>query len=104
MLVLFETPAGFALFKVLKEKKLKKVDDIFEQFESPEKAAELYATAAGAQPPLTFAEQREARRFPEVRRYHRGKILAMLLTAMFSIFNRPFPLPQPSWRANSAAT
>jgi nucleolar protein 58 len=41
MLVLFETPAGFALFKVTNEKKLAKVDNIFTEFESPEKAAEM---------------------------------------------------------------
>jgi nucleolar protein 58 len=38
MLVLFETPAGYALFKVLDEGKLTEVDDIFKQFESPDKA------------------------------------------------------------------
>ncbi len=42
MLVLFETPAGYALFKVNDEKKLKKVDDLFCEFESPEKANSLY--------------------------------------------------------------
>jgi nucleolar protein 58 len=41
MLVLFETPAGFALFKVLKDKKLAKEDAIFEHFETPDKAAKL---------------------------------------------------------------
>lgn len=29
MLLLFETPAGFALFKVLNEKKLEKVEVVF---------------------------------------------------------------------------
>ena len=41
MYVLFETPAGFALFKVLKEGKLKDVDDIHKYFETPEKAAKI---------------------------------------------------------------
>lgn len=41
MLVLFETAAGFALFKVLKEKKLKKVDDLAEEFSTLEKASKL---------------------------------------------------------------
>ncbi|OMJ79892.1 hypothetical protein SteCoe_19978 [Stentor coeruleus] len=41
MLVLFETAAGFALFKVLKEKKLKKVDDLAEEFSTLEKATKL---------------------------------------------------------------
>lgn len=38
MLVLFETPAGYALFAVSDEKKLKKVDDINEAFSTPAKA------------------------------------------------------------------
>ena len=41
MLVLFETPAGYALFKVLDESKLDKVDDIYKNFETPEKANKL---------------------------------------------------------------
>lgn len=41
MLVLFETPAGYAIFKVNDEKKLKKVDSLFSEFESPETANEL---------------------------------------------------------------
>jgi nucleolar protein 58 len=41
MLVLFETPAGYALFKVLDEKKLEKVDDIMAAFSSSGKAAKL---------------------------------------------------------------
>lgn len=41
MLVLFETPAGLALFKVLKEGKIKKEDDLFKYFESPEKASKF---------------------------------------------------------------
>ncbi|CAL4080447.1 unnamed protein product, partial [Meganyctiphanes norvegica] len=38
MLVLFETAAGFAVFKLLDEKKLSKVENLFEDFETPEKA------------------------------------------------------------------
>jgi len=38
MLVLFETPAGYALFKVKDESKLKSVDNIFEEFKTPGKA------------------------------------------------------------------
>ena len=37
MLVLFETPGGYALFKVLDEGKVKNADTIFQQFETPEK-------------------------------------------------------------------
>lgn len=38
MLVLFETPAGYALFKA-DSKKLSKVNDIYAEFESAEKAS-----------------------------------------------------------------
>ena len=41
MLLLFETPAGYALFKVLNEGKLSTVSDIWKDFESPEKAANI---------------------------------------------------------------
>ena len=41
MLVLLETPAGFALFKVLKEKKLKQVDSLAEEFSTPDRANKL---------------------------------------------------------------
>lgn len=41
MLVLFETPGGYALFKVLDEGKFEDGKKIFEQFESPEKATSL---------------------------------------------------------------
>ena len=41
MLVLFETAAGFALFKVLKEKKIRKVDDLSTEFETLDKASKL---------------------------------------------------------------
>ena len=41
MLVLFETPAGLALFKVLKEKRVRKSDDVSELFASADKAAEM---------------------------------------------------------------
>lgn len=41
MLVLFETSAGFALFKVLQEGRLQQVDDLAADFETPEKAKKL---------------------------------------------------------------
>lgn len=41
MLVLFETAAGFALFKVLKEKKLRKVEDLSSEFSTLDKATKL---------------------------------------------------------------
>ena len=41
MLILFETPAGFALFKVLDTGKLMEVGDVFEYFKSPEAAAKV---------------------------------------------------------------
>ena len=41
MYVLFETAGGFALFKVLKEKRLKNVDTLHEYFADPESANEV---------------------------------------------------------------
>lgn len=41
MLILFETPAGLALFKVLKEGKIKKSEDLFKYFETPDKASKI---------------------------------------------------------------
>ncbi|KAM7279802.1 hypothetical protein ACFE04_006936 [Oxalis oulophora] len=41
MLVLFETPAGFALFKVLKEGSLSKVDDLGKEFQTTELARKI---------------------------------------------------------------
>lgn len=41
MLVLFETPAGFAIFKLLDEKKLQKSDDLFKDFETAESARQM---------------------------------------------------------------
>ncbi|XP_037552607.1 nucleolar protein 58 isoform X4 [Nematolebias whitei] len=41
MLVLFETAAGFAIFKVLDESKLQQVDSLYKEFETPEKAHKI---------------------------------------------------------------
>ncbi|XP_064646366.1 nucleolar protein 58-like [Lineus longissimus] len=41
MLVLFETPAGYAVFKLLDEKKLSKAENLYLDFETPEKAANV---------------------------------------------------------------
>ena len=41
MLVLFETPAGYAIFKVLDEGKLQKSDDLYKDFETPEAASKV---------------------------------------------------------------
>ncbi|KAH9307437.1 hypothetical protein KI387_035348, partial [Taxus chinensis] len=41
MLVLFETPAGFALFKVLDEGKLSKVEDLWKEFQTTESARKV---------------------------------------------------------------
>jgi len=41
MLVLFETAAGFALFKVLNESKLKQVEDLSKEFENVDSASKL---------------------------------------------------------------
>lgn len=42
MLLLFETPAGFALFKVLKEKKFNKIEDFSQYMSSEEKLKKMY--------------------------------------------------------------
>ncbi|KAM9821229.1 nucleolar protein 58 [Neosynchiropus ocellatus] len=41
MLVLFETAAGYAIFKVLDESKLEQVDSLFKEFDTPEKANKI---------------------------------------------------------------
>ncbi|CAN8269669.1 unnamed protein product [Cochlearia groenlandica] len=41
MIVLFETPAGFALFKVLDEGKLSNIEDLGKEFSSPDKAKKI---------------------------------------------------------------
>jgi hypothetical protein len=41
MLLLFETPAGFALFKVLKEKKFNKIDDFNPYMTSEDKLKKM---------------------------------------------------------------
>ncbi|XP_023247357.1 nucleolar protein 58 [Copidosoma floridanum] len=41
MLVLFETPAGYAVFKLLDENKLEKVDNLYHDFETPEGASRV---------------------------------------------------------------
>jgi nucleolar protein 58 len=46
MYVLFETPAGFALFKVLKEGKLKDLDTLHENFETIDKTNKIVKLAA----------------------------------------------------------
>ncbi|KAK2576303.1 hypothetical protein KPH14_005668 [Odynerus spinipes] len=41
MLVLFETPAGYAIFKLLDEKKLAQTENLFLDFETPETASRI---------------------------------------------------------------
>lgn len=41
MIVLFETAAGYALFKLLDEKKLEKSEDLYRDFETPERASKI---------------------------------------------------------------
>lgn len=47
MLLLFETSAGYALFKVLKEAKLQDVENLWKEFENPEKASSMYVLGWG---------------------------------------------------------
>lgn len=42
MLALFETPAGYAIFEVLKPKVLKDIDSINDNFLTAEKAKKMY--------------------------------------------------------------
>jgi|AntAceMinimDraft_1070359.scaffolds.fasta_scaffold255297_1 nucleolar protein 58 len=48
MLVLFETPAGYALFKVTDEKKLADGEALQKEFETPEGAAKMIKLKAFA--------------------------------------------------------
>ncbi|XP_046608150.1 nucleolar protein 58 [Neodiprion virginianus] len=41
MLVLFETPAGYAIFKLLDEKKLSETENLYHDFETPEAASRI---------------------------------------------------------------
>jgi len=41
MLVLFETPAGYALFSLKNEGKLEDVNNLYKEFETPEKANKM---------------------------------------------------------------
>jgi len=43
MLLLFETASGYAVFKVLKEKKLNKCENVFEEFNNQDKLSKLLA-------------------------------------------------------------
>jgi len=48
MLVLFETPAGYALFKVVDKSKIKNAtaEDLMQSFATPEAASNLYVVFA----------------------------------------------------------
>jgi hypothetical protein len=48
MLLLFETAAGFALFKVNREDKLEKVDDLYREFDSLDAAQKVRSEGEGA--------------------------------------------------------
>ncbi|XP_050084065.1 nucleolar protein 58 [Anopheles aquasalis] len=41
MFVLYETPAGYAIFKLLDNNKFKEIDNLYLEFESPEKASKI---------------------------------------------------------------
>ena len=44
MLVLFETPAGYSIFRISSTKKLKSIDDIASMFKDEETASQQYET------------------------------------------------------------
>lgn len=46
MLILVETAAGYALFKIASEKKLKKIDDIYSYLENEDQAKKLISLEA----------------------------------------------------------
>ena len=68
MYVLFETPAGFALFKVLKEKALKDIDSLHEYFDTPENAAKIVKLKAFKR----FADTKQAMK--SVQKLVNGKV------------------------------
>ncbi|XP_059050191.1 nucleolar protein 58 [Achroia grisella] len=41
MLILFETPGGYAIFKLLDESKLSQIDDLYQEFNTPEGASSV---------------------------------------------------------------
>uniref|UniRef100_A0A182NMW4 Nucleolar protein 58 n=1 Tax=Anopheles dirus TaxID=7168 RepID=A0A182NMW4_9DIPT len=41
MFVLYETPAGYAIFKLLDDNKFKEIDNLYLEFETPEKASKI---------------------------------------------------------------
>jgi hypothetical protein len=58
MLVLFETPAGYALFKVLDEDRIQKVSDIIEAFNDEDSASEVYINILSkTNNPLVFSSK-----------------------------------------------
>ena len=46
VLVLFETPGGFALFKVIKDGKIKDIDNLHTSFETADKANQVVKLTA----------------------------------------------------------
>ena len=54
MLVLFETAAGFALFKVLQEGKLKEATDLWQDFSSIEAAESVHTLATSVLVQITW--------------------------------------------------
>lgn len=76
MLVLFETPAGHALFKLLDATKLKKPDDLRDCFETAEKTRKLCVHA----PPCKHqASSTRATDSPRARSAARGRARDSLL-------------------------
>lgn len=68
MYVLFETAGGFALFKVIKDKKVDKVDSLHEEFETPEAAAKIVKLKAFKQ----FKDTKDA--LKSVEKLMKGKV------------------------------
>lgn len=50
MLVLFETPAGYALFKLLDKAKIAKPEDVYKHFDTVEHAQQVYVQQSDSRP------------------------------------------------------
>ena len=66
--VLFETSGGFALFKVVKDSKIKDVDELYQNFQSAEKAEKIVKLKAFKK----FADTKEA--MQSVEKLLQGKV------------------------------
>ena len=62
MLVLFETPAGYALFKLLDKTKIAKAEDVYKHFDTVEHAQQVYVHTTRTWTACACAAVQRARR------------------------------------------